>query len=161
MTDQDSTPKSRRSRRWTRIVLFASLAVNLLVAGLVVGALLAGPHGRDRTALRGLGYAPFVNALPKQDRHALNHALERNEDSFRVNRAELKARFEELLAALRADPFDSNEVKRLFAEQRNRILERQRLGQDSLLERIIAMSPEERSAYADALDRNIKRRSHR
>ena len=157
MTEQSSTPGSKGSSRWVKIVLFTSLAVNLLVIGLVVGALLSGPHGRDRTELRGLGYGPFVRALPKEDRSALHGALARNAHSFRDNRAELRAQFEALLTALRAEPFDVSEVERVFAEQRDRILERQLMGQDSLLERIVAMSPQDRAAYADALDRKLRR----
>ena len=160
MTDQDSNPGNGIKRLpWTKIVLFASLSVNLLVIGLVAGAMLAGPKDRDHTALRGLGYAPFVRALPKEDRLALLEALARGSDSFRDNRAELRSQFEEFLAALRADPFDSAEVERLFSEQRNRILERQQLGQGFLLERIVAMSPQDRAGFADALDRKLKRRS--
>ncbi len=158
MAEQNSTSKRKGNRRWVRVVLFVSLAVNLLVVGLVVGALLSGPHGRDRPELRGLGYGPFVRALSKEERSALHEALARNADSFRHNRAELRAQFEALLMALRTEPFDAAEVERLFAEQRDRILERRRLGQASLLERIMAMSPQDRAAYADALDRKFRRR---
>ncbi len=162
MADQNSTPNGPRKRLGrTKIVLIVSLAVNLLVVGIVAGALLAGSHHRDRTALRGLGYAPFVRALPDEDRMALHEALERDADSFRDNRAELRAQFEAFLTALRSDPFEAEEVERLFAEQRDRILERQLLGQGALLERIAAMSPEGRIAYADELDRKLKRRKRK
>ncbi len=159
MTERNSTPKRKGNQRWVKIVLFVSLTINLLVVGLVIGALISGPHGRDRTELRGLGYGPFVRALPKEDRSALHEALARNADSFRNNRAELRAQFEALLMALRTEPFDAAEVERLFAEQRDRILERRQLGQDSLLERIIAMSPQDRATFADALDRKFRRRN--
>ncbi len=161
MTEQDSALNPKKKRGWMKILLFASLAVNLLVIGVVAGALLAGPHDRDRTVLRGLGYAPFIRALPDKDRSALREALERDADSFSDNRAEIRARFEALLTALRVNPFEVSEVERLFAEQRDRILERQRLGQSALLERIVAMSPRERADYADALDRKLKRGSRK
>jgi len=162
MTDQDPNLKRDKGKtRWTRIVLFASLATNLLVIGVVAGALIAGHDDRDRTALRGLGYKPFMSALPREDRRALREALERDADSFRDNRMELRAQFEAFLAALRADPFDASEVRRLFSEQRNRITERQFLGQSYLLDRIATMSARERAAYADALDRKLERRSRK
>ncbi len=162
MTERDSASKGPKVKLgWTGIVLFGSLAVNFLVIGVMAGALLAGPHDRDRTALRGLGYAPFMRALPEKDRSALHEALERDADSFRDNRAELRAQFEAFLAALRADPFDASEVGRLFSEQRNRITERQFLGQSYLLDRIATMSARERAAYADALDRKLERRSRK
>jgi len=159
MTDRKFTWKGLKNMRWKGVVLFVSLAINFLVVGLIVGALLAGPHGHDRTALRGLGYAPFVRALPTEDRAALREALARDADSFQHNRAELQVQFEALLAALRRNPFDAGEVERLFAEQRGRILERQRLAQNYLLERIAAMAPQDRAAYADALGMKFRRHS--
>lgn len=159
MTDRNFAWKGLKDMRWKGVLLFVSLAINLLVVGLVVGALLAGPHGRDRTALRGLGYAPFVRALPSEDRVALREALARDAESFRHNRSELQVQFESLLAALRKDPFDAGEVERLFAGQRERIVERQRLAQDYLLERIAAMAPQDRAAYADALGMKFRRHS--
>ncbi len=159
MTDRNFIWQGLKNMRWKGVVLFVSLAINLLLVGLIVGALLAGSHGRDRTALRGLGYAPFVRALPGEDKAALREALARDADSFRHNRAELQVQFESLLAALRKDPFDAGEVERLFAEQRGRIVERQRLAQDYLLERIAAMAPEARAAYADSLGMKFRRHS--
>ena len=153
-------PKPRR--RWGKLVLFVSLALNLAVVGMVAGAFLGGPHDRDgSSALRDLGFGPFVYALPREDKREIDVALKREAGSFRDNRAEIKRQFEGFLAALRADPFDNAEVERLIGDQRSRIGERQRLGQRLLMERIRAMDARKRGDYADKLDSLLRRRHDR
>jgi uncharacterized membrane protein len=149
--------------RWTRIALIVSLALNLLVAGLVAGALLHGPlGGRDgRPEIRMLGLGPFADALTKADRAALGEAIRREEGSFRARREAMRADFDAFLAALRAEPYDHAEVTRLIASQQQRIAESQRLARGLLLERIETMAPAERAAYAEALDDATRRRHRR
>ncbi len=161
MSETNPTPEPKKRRHWGKVVLFVSLAFNLLIMGLVAGALLGGPRDRDRNpVLRDLGYGPFVHALPRADRAAMTQALKREAGSFRENRAELRRQFEAFLTAVRNEPFDAEYAKRLISEQQGRIGERQRLGQQLLLERLAAMSSGERAAYADKLDNLLRRRKH-
>jgi uncharacterized membrane protein len=73
-------------------------------------------------------------------------------------RGDRRARFEALLAAIAAEPFDPEAVTDALAEQRRR--GETRLGRfESALARTLAgMTPEERSAYAEALAERIGRR---
>jgi uncharacterized membrane protein len=151
-------PAPKSPLRWGKILLFVSLAFNLLVVGLVAGVLLSGPRDRDRNpALRSLGFGPFVSALPRKDQEALRDAMRGEAGSFRENRARIRSQFEAILTALRADPYDPAEVERLVAAQQDRISERQTLGKKILLDRIEGMSPENRLAYADTLATALKR----
>ncbi|MDJ0629525.1 MAG: periplasmic heavy metal sensor [Rhodobacter sp.] len=153
-------PQPSANRRWVKIVLFASLAFNLLIVGLVAGALLGGPRDRDRNpALRDIGFGPFVQALPRSDKIAMTRALRREAGAFRENRAALRRQFESFVAALRADPYDHDEVARLVTTGQDRIFERQRLGRELLLERIAGMDASQRKAYAEALDKSLRRRA--
>ena len=69
MTDT-TPPADRRTPTWVKVLLAVSLALNLLVAGIVVGARFGdGPHGHDgRPGPRG-GFdpalGPFSRALPE------------------------------------------------------------------------------------------------
>ena len=156
------------ARRWTkgRITLAISLALNLLVVGVVAGALLSGggpgrysandPDSR-RGPLREIGNAPFVRALEPADRQALLRALRDDGGTLRENRAELRRRFQALVAALRADPFDADAMQVLFDDQREAASTHQRTGERFILERLSAMSAEQRIAYADRLDAALKR----
>lgn len=157
MTDAPDKPVKRRP--WGKIVLFLSLALNLLIIGLVLGAVSGGPRDRDRSpALRDLGYGPFVQALARSDRQALSAAIRAESGSLRENRAALRAQFEAILGALRADPFDAEAFNTLVVDQRSRVSERVQIGQDLLLKQIAQMTPDDRAAYADALDKSLKRR---
>ena len=117
-----SDENTKTTRRWGRILLIGSLALNLLIIGVVAGSFLGGPRDRDRNPLlRDLGFGPFVHALPQRSKRELTDALKREAGSLRDNRAELRRHFEAFLAALRADPYDPQEVARLIADQRSRI----------------------------------------
>lgn len=160
MTETAPPPAPKR-RRWVLPVLFASLAINLLVLGMIGGAMLSpeGPRqrGDGERSLRGVIGEPFVRALPSGERQALVRDAMENRDRVRESRESLRQRFDAFLAALRADPFDPAEVTRLMGEQRQAAVRRQELGEELLLRRLEAMSAEERAAYADALEEGLKR----
>ena len=164
---ETSTPSGphRRLRPWILVTLTVSLSLNLLVVGLVAGALLwHGPEHRDggrRLDLGDIGFGPFVAALPPRDRRELGRAIEREAGSFRENRILMIRQFEALLAALRADPYDAEAVRALLVEQQRGVGARQDLGRELLLERIGEMSAAERANYADNLARMLRRSGKR
>lgn len=144
---------------WARILLAVSLTANLLVVGLVVGAHLR--HGADarldaptpeRSAMRDLGYAPFIDALPREARRALGAALRDRAGSFAMNREALAQELAAVLTALRADPFTPENLVAVLDRQSARVDERVRAGRALLLEQIGGMSPAERRDFADRLE---------
>ena len=154
-----STPKAKMG--WARILLFASLALNLLVVGLVAGAWLRHdrremPEARQMP-LRDLGYGPYGQALSKSHRHELEKALAGRSRDLRQNRDEVRAQFQTLLDALRTTPFDSETVLTVISNQQNKLFERQEIGRRLLIERIEAMTAEERSEFADRLEKTLRR----
>ncbi len=152
-------PKPRR--RWLIPALLVSLAINLLIVGIVVGFAVSpnAPRNTDRVGgpARSIIGEPFVRALPKKDRQALIKAIGAERGRLRENRAALRARFEALLVALRADPFETEAVSQLLQEQRSVAIRRQRIGEAILIERLAAMSPDERAAYAERLAHSLRR----
>lgn len=155
------TPKSpSKKRRWLMPVLFVSLALNLLVAGVVAGAVLSpdGPRNRaDERPVRGVVGEPFFRALPKEERRALIGDVLRNRKEIRETRESLRQRFQAFLTALRTEPFDSDEIARLMAEQRQVAVSRQEIGETLLMKRLQTMTIEQRRAYADELEETLKR----
>lgn len=150
-----------RSPLWMRVTLVVSLALNLLVIGIVAGAVATrdGRNDGQRTlgAARDLGPVPFIVALEPEDRRGLARSLRGEASSLRQNREELRTRFEALLSALRADPFDAVAVAGLLGEQRAVGARRQEIGERLLLDHLAAMSLDERRAYADRLDKSLRR----
>lgn len=153
-------PEPQKKRRWLMPLLFTSLGVNLLVAGIVLGAILSpdGPRSRsDQGPARGVIGEPFIRALPRDERRALVRDVLQNRDKIRESRENLRQRFEAFLATLRAEPFDTGEAARLLSEQGQVAVSRQKIGEALLIKRLDAMTPEQRNDYADALEKSLKR----
>jgi len=165
MTNASPQPNpTPRTARWVKVVLVLSLGLNLLILSMMAGAWLSpdGPRStRIDSAARDLGATPFIGALDPADRRALFGAIRREAEPLRQNREELRLRFEALLGALRADPFDSFEVQALLALQRGAATERQMIGERLLVERLAEMSPEGRAAFAARLEEGLRRPVHR
>jgi uncharacterized membrane protein len=160
MTGTEAPAPTQGTPRWVKILLVASLALNLLVAGLVLGAALG--HDRDQRGGRGevpreFVRSPFMGALDRDDRRVVGRELMREDGSLRANRAELRARFERLLAAIRAEPFDRAAIEAILDEQRAAGARRLEIAEEAVLDRLSAMSPQARAAYADRLDRSLRR----
>jgi hypothetical protein len=69
-----STETGKKRLPWGRIVLAVSLAFNLLIAGMYVGAKFSGkgPDKRgDRSQISALAGGPYGRALSREDRKAL------------------------------------------------------------------------------------------
>lgn len=141
-----------RPRRLLAVALFVSLALNLLVAGVVAGALWGRGDGAALRPVRvDIGLGPYTRALSDVDRAALRAAWRAQGPDLAGLHAARRADRAALLEALRAQPFDPLAVEAVFAGQRDRQAEHQHLARRLLVERIAAMSPEARAAYADRL----------
>lgn len=146
-------------------LLLVSLALNLLIVGAIVGRALSpdGPRYRDRVEgpARSLIGEPFIRALSKEDRRALDSDLREDGPRIRETREGLRQRFEAFLAALRADPFEAEEVSRLLQEQQAVAAGRQELGVTLLIRRFEEMSADERAAYAERLEKSLRQLKRR
>jgi uncharacterized membrane protein len=160
----ENVAADRTPSKGLRRALYVSVAVNLLVVGAVVGLLVAHglregyPHG-DRGVV---GFGRYTQALSPQDRAALRDAYRgQMHDMMRQGaggaeyddpRALFRAERASIVAALRADPFDPAAVQALFDRQKTRMTAAIALGQSLLLQRISAMSPQERTVFADRVE---------
>ena len=145
-----------RTPLWLRLVLVASLALNLLVVGVVGGAVVS--RGGPGEHTRGAGGNPFIAALPRDERRAVFGEMRRESGPGRRSHAELRARFDALLAEIRAEEFDAGAVAALLEEQRSAGSARQEAGERVLIARLTQMTQAERMAYADRLEDTLKRR---
>lgn len=157
MTDTEkATAAAPGPSRGVRLTLVISLALNLLVIGVLVGGALTGRRpdfggGPDFT----LG--PFARALDSADRLAIRNDLRKSLDEHGFARRDRSAALNAFLAALRADPFDSAAVAAIFDGQRDQALAAMSAGQDVLLNRLEQMTPEARAAFADRLSQELTR----
>ena len=155
----DPVAKPGPSRMW-RIVLGVSLALNLLFVGLVAGAALRpdgkghGP-GKRGDRIGGFG-APFMRALPREDRREIFRSL--REEGGVMDRAGRQAAVERMITALRETPFDPSVPEAILRSQVERNLNVQGRIQALWLRRIGMMSDADRAAYADRLQDYLQRR---
>ena len=146
------------SGKWQKRVLVASLALNLLVIGAVAGLAISGgtkgpPSRFDLTA------GPITRAMEGDRRDRVRDAL-RDSDAFRpATRAQMRADMEVLLETLRAETFDADGFRDALSRQRSRLRAGQEAALNAVTVEIADMSLQERSAFADRLERYLRDRS--
>ncbi len=146
-------PAPRPSRLW-RIVLVISLALNLAVLGLVVGAGASGRFGKEPPRSFDLGLGPVARALDKDERRAIGRTMRQDRALRDFN---LRNRVTDMVSALKAEPFEPDVFRELMAAQASRIAEVQATAQNAFIEQIAAMTPERRRAFADRLAEELSR----
>jgi hypothetical protein len=153
MPIKNEQPKSP-TRLWLRVLFGLSLALNLLVLGVVGGAIIRfGGYDGMRVSTRSVGAAMY-RELPREDRRAL---WDGSRGLHNVDPARYKADALVIVAAMRAVPFDANALRALLGEHATRRAVVQNAAQDGLLIRLSEMSDGERQAYADRLEEALNR----
>lgn len=156
--EPENGPARTKLRGWIKVVLFTSLAINLAVAGLTLGAVLRRDGMAERQHSRGSSIGgPYTAALTREDRRAIWQDMRALQGEGRPSRAEVQAEFDDVVAALRAEPYDPAEVRSIIERQFQAGIERQQLGQRLLLARIDTMSPAERAGFADRLAERLEK----
>lgn len=159
MTDQTNVPTpAPKSGRWIKLALFSSLAVNVAVAGIVIGAAVRyGPDSDRRPPRMDDLSGPYTRALTSDDRRAIGRRIRQEQRDLMPNRAALQTEFAAMLSALRATPFAPDDVGAILARQRNIGEKRSELGHQLLLEHLTAMSDVQRVGFARRLEDGLKR----
>ncbi|MFT4959489.1 MAG: putative membrane protein [Paracoccaceae bacterium] len=150
---ETSQTKPRLST-WVSVVLGLSLALNLLVIGLVVGTFIrfSDMEGR-RPPPHSMGAAMY-RELPKSDRVALRQNSQRHAThSMETRVAEAAA----IAAALRMHPFDEKAVQAVLDEQAEYRIGWQKTAQIAWLDQVSQMSSADRSEYVDRLQKSLTR----
>jgi len=161
MTETGKPAAAARSPRWMRIALVLSLALNLAGIGVVAGAALAHSKKPPRPPMvNDLGFGPYTDALSGEDRRALRRAFIERAPDFGDLRKQMRADFDRLLTVLRTEPYDAAAAAEVVQAQRERARQGFELGQDLLLERLAAMRPEERVAFAARLEKALSGPRH-
>ncbi len=161
MTGRDENTKPSATRKWVRYALVASLGVNILVAGVVGGAILrAGPPERFRPGkdIAAFGLRPYARALDEGGRKSLREAVRAGRGDFHAGRQAMRTHMRDLAAALRADPYDEAAIEAELAKQARNVSANVAFGQRLLLTQIREMSDDARRALATRLLEPPRRR---
>ncbi len=152
-----TTPSDKSSHNWTRTILVISLALNLLVVGVILGAKFSGNSDERQHGPQNLAIGVLGSALERDDRRALGSAFRKE---MRAQRDDRPARVvaSQFLEVLRAPEFAPDDLEALMRAQFAATSASFDVGRALLLERITEMTPEERAAYADRLEEGVKRK---
>ncbi len=156
MTEQ----RNSSMRPALRVVLIVSLALNLLVVGVVAGGIF---RGRPPAPLGGvdLGSSPFARALNADDQRHVRDTLRGQMHNIVPAAADRRLALQELVAALRQDPFDPAAVQAMFDQQKLGAMAAMEASQAAVLDRIQAMDAAGRAAFADRLENEMRHPPHR
>ncbi|MGE5539368.1 MAG: periplasmic heavy metal sensor [Gemmatimonas sp.] len=110
--------RPRNGRRW-RIALLASVALNLLLAG-VIGVWVARPMFRGPAPQPEFGRVidRMANRLPDSDAAVLRRAYDAHREEIARLGQNVRRTRERVRAALRADPFDAGALAAAMGEMR-------------------------------------------
>jgi Spy/CpxP family protein refolding chaperone len=103
--------------RWWTVLLVASLCLNLLVAGVVVGRMFMGPP--PGMAPQGFGQLvprKFFGDLPRERRQELLSIIRDNRDEFRAMREQAQATALKLADVLEDPNYDAAKAKAVIAD---------------------------------------------
>lgn len=149
-----------RLPRWARIALISSLALNVAVIGLLGGLMIA---ARD-VAVGGLpidGFRFVAQYLPERDQRELRRRIFSNRAEVEAIRDAMKENREAFLSALRADPFDQDQAAAVMQAQADATIRFSTTARGALIAQIASLSAEERRAFADLIEEELKARRHR
>ena len=150
MSTTTGEPAPRRASRGMRVLLFVSLAFNLLIVGTVAAGIWRIRHAPP-VPLSGDGPVSmfgFAASLPPDRRDAIWRETEAMRHALRPLRADVRAARQEVQSSLLAEPFDAAQ----FAKAQSRLLEaeiRARTESQKLMLAIASrLTPDERKAFA-------------
>ncbi|MEP2534149.1 periplasmic heavy metal sensor [Shimia sp.] len=155
----NETDKKPGMRRGVRILLIGSLALNLLVVGVVGGAVVGHMRdgdSRDRSDRFG---SPYVRALNVQDKRIVGKAIRDAYRQAEIDREGSRRSYERVVGLLRAAPLDQNALTQEVAQQDIGGEQRRKVAQKIWLDRVFSMTDTERATYADDLEDVLKRGS--
>lgn len=132
---------------WKKYLLIGSLALNVLIIGLVVGAGFKGRKVSDR--LQTLAFqGPMIRALPDAQRDMLKKSFRKKAGDTSGRRQASREVRQELKSAISAVPFDAQVLRDVFVKQReirNGFID---ANDEVWIEIISGMSDAERAAFA-------------
>lgn len=154
--DPDQSEVQKPRRLW-KVIFVLSLALNVAIVGVVIGTTWRFQDKPPRPTLRvPESSSIYLRALDNSHRRELGRKLRRSDGTLKNVRAEITQGFEQAIAVLRAEPFDSDAFEQVMQAHSTRAEMRMQEARSILLNHLIALSAAERAAYADRLEQALR-----
>lgn len=144
---------TKKPIRWGKIVLVASLSLNVLVVGLVVGTMVSGdPRVKGGQSAGDGGTRALIEALRHEDRRAIGRALGAGKREQNVERRALSAA---VLDTLQAESFDKDAFRDAMIAQTAFATERYAKSATILADRLDGMTDAERAKFTERFEQGL------
>ncbi|MDE1173892.1 MAG: periplasmic heavy metal sensor [Parvibaculaceae bacterium] len=153
----ETTGQARPPARWIRLVLFASLLLNLFLAGVIGVSVVRHLNGRDKPdddgpPIPGIGMLhDGSSSLPLLEQKKLRKVMR---DSFPAIRPYLKAVMDarrNLADAIAVEPFNPDGVRAGLEAIDKSVADVTRASQDAIIGGLSQLTPQDRAIIADRL----------
>ena len=139
--------------RWLAVLLAASVAVNLALAGFTAGRMFSGGHaGPLHDPARGL--ARSLKGLPEERREALKPLLRSEMRRIGPSVRQLRGAQRELVELVAAEPFDRQALEAALARFRHDLLASQERSHRALVEVMAELTKAERRQVLESMRRH-------
>ncbi|WP_299419305.1 periplasmic heavy metal sensor [uncultured Shimia sp.] len=157
MTEPKNDQPSPKPRRLTRALLIGSLALNVLIIGVVGGAVFSLRGGSDKGPVSDRFGSPHIKALTFDDKREVGRAIRSTYRKSNVDHRADHQHYKEALAVLRTSPLDEAVLRNLVMTLDQAGERRRAMARDVFLAKILSMSDAERADYADRLEEVLAR----
>ena len=144
---ENSAPVIKSTPRWMKITLVLSLAANLGIAGMIGGAALQGPKPARSNLSAPESITMLARAMPPKYQRALRETWQNRRQEVHNEQRQTGFLRNRLVTALRAEPYDLEAVRAVFADQNLMLSNLTLANQEAIVEQIDLMSPRDRQLY--------------
>ncbi len=150
MVSESRTPVSvlrwASAPRWVKLLLLFSLSLNLVIAGMLAGAVWSKKpvyRGSSRTKSE-ISFYSFARTLPKERATALRRAARGAKKDLRPYLLQIVAARRAAAEALAHDPFDAEKLKAAFAKVGAAQQHLKAAATETIVETVATLTPDER-----------------
>ncbi|OCX64555.1 hypothetical protein BFP70_11000 [Thioclava sp. SK-1] len=144
--------------RGVRWALIASVTVNILVLGVIVGGILGHGAGGKARPMPEMSFGPFDRGLRPEDKAAIRKAAMEKGVDLRGIDDESRQNFDTILTAIAAEPFDMVTLQDALRQHRAEISRRIELGENLMVDHLKTLSPQQRQNFVNQV-RNMEHKA--
>ena len=134
-----------------KIIFFLSIVLNVFLIGYVIGGKKTFPFHRP---MHEPIFFEALKDLPKESKKRLKQSFHESREKLKNNREKMKKERQEIAALLKKEPIDEAKIKAHLQVIQKIANENLSISQYSLLDALLAATPEERKQIAENLSKN-------
>jgi len=150
----ETTVKNAGCPRWVKIVMIASLALNVIVVGLFTGLSM-----KSEKSANGPGRQVdwIIRLVPEERREFTRTHFEPLKDVLIAQRMNRLDYLDQIVEAIRSEPFLPERLSAALASRRDSSAKRREIVQDGLVELLSKFSPDERKMFAEGIHDQVQK----